>query len=150
MGSSDFGDRLGIQLDSGVGRDDLGARQKVGIADKFVSDERKHDQFRSGFAVVLSRQCMLDEGIDIGFELGKKGSKNENRLGAFVVELESGVVVHVGGGLSDDQRDDFWNRRGELLGQWIQYRQDLVPSRMKHKLKARFPQFEMFRPDKTK
>jgi len=48
-----------------------------------------------------------------GYERGK--GRNKDRLGAFICDLD-GKELRVGGGYSDEQRDDFWNRRDELVG----------------------------------
>ncbi len=60
----------------------------------------------------------------VGFETGKQGSKNEHRLGAFVVRrLDTGVTCRVGGGMSDAQRDKFWAERDELLGKIVEFKE---------------------------
>jgi len=55
------------------------------------------------------------EGTIIGLEEGKKGKKNEGRLGAFVVELANGDVIKVGGSLSDKDRVRFWEMGADAL-----------------------------------
>ena len=77
--------------------------------------------------------------------------KHEGRLGAFVVELEDGTEVRVGGGkrgtgmMTDERRDHYWATRKELVGQWIEFEVQADPSAVSV---SRFPRLVRFRPDK--
>lgn len=55
----------------------------------------------------------------IGYEEGTIGSKYEGMLGAFVIDYK-GNKVSVGGGLSDEQRQEFWNDRDSYIGRILQ------------------------------
>ena len=69
--------------------------------------------------------------------------RNANRLGAFICDYK-GKRVRVGSGLSDEQRDKFWAKREELVGQVIEVKYQEVT-----KDKAlRFPVFLRLREDK--
>lgn len=71
--------------------------------------------------------------------------KYEGQLGVFVCRLENGGEVRVGSGLKDDEREALWNRRDELIGQFIEIK-------FQEKTKdgsLRFPIFIKFRPDKS-
>lgn len=102
------------------------------------------------------------EGIVIGFkerhhntnelekdELGnaKRSSKKAgmvatNTLGSLELDMD-GVVVSVGSGFDDTQRQDFWNRRDELLGKTVTFKyQELTKYGV-----PRFPVFMRFRED---
>lgn len=60
----------------------------------------------------------------LDFEAGKQGSKNEKRLGAFVVRrLDTDVTCRVGGGMSDAQRDAFWADRENLAGKILEFKE---------------------------
>jgi len=85
----------------------------------------------------------------IGFNKGKPGTKYENCLGAFVCQRADGTTFNCGGGISDPDRIDFWNRQGELMNTIIEVKEDRVPDRLKHKMKIRFPRFIRLRPDKN-
>lgn len=79
-----------------------------------------------------------------GWENGKKGSKYETILGAFICELD-GVEVKVGGGFSDKQRVAFWNDREKMKGMVIE-----VECQEKTKDGSlRFPVFSRIREDKS-
>lgn len=54
-----------------------------------------------------------------GYYLGSKGTKNEHRLGGFTF-MYDGVESRVGGGFSDPQRDEFWEKRDEMVGAIIE------------------------------
>ena len=54
-----------------------------------------------------------------GFLEGKE--KYDNSLGSIVCESSDGIVrVNVGSGLSDEDRENIWNNRGEYLGKFIE------------------------------
>ena len=46
--------------------------------------------------------------------------KYAGMFGAFEIKTPGGVLVHVGSGYSDDQRQEFWKRREELLGKIVE------------------------------
>jgi len=76
--------------------------------------------------------------------------RNLGRLGAFVCEgTDDGrfIRVNVGGGFSDAQRDDFWNRRKELLGFIAEVKADVVTQAedSEDTYSLRFPRFVGFR-----
>jgi DNA ligase-1 len=63
----------------------------------------------------------------VGFEAGT--GRNEGRLGAFVCEGEDEgkrIRVNVGGGFSDEQREEFWKEKDTLLGQVVEVRADAL------------------------
>lgn len=88
----------------------------------------------------------------IGAALGEKGTKNEHRLGALMCEgKDKGkhILVSVGGGFSDAQREDFWKKRNQLMGQTVEVCADAITkSDDKATYSLRFPRFERFRDDK--
>lgn len=82
------------------------------------------------------------------FEEGVK--KNTGKLGAFICtsaeEDVDMVPVNIGGGLSDIQREDFWNNRENLVGELIEVRADsFTESNKDGKVSLRFPRFLRFR-----
>lgn len=79
----------------------------------------------------------------IGVEEGS--GKYEGQLGAFICKLDNGVEVKVGSGLKDEEREELWNRRNDLIG-------ELIEVKFQEKTKdgsLRFPIFIRFRPDKS-
>jgi len=58
--------------------------------------------------------------IDLKVTDVEEGSgRNVGRLGAFVVDYK-GNALNVGSGMSDQQRDEFWGIRDELIGRVIE------------------------------
>lgn len=55
----------------------------------------------------------------IGYEEGTIGSKYEGMLGAFVIDYK-GNKVSVGGGYSDEQRQEMWDNRDSYIGKILQ------------------------------
>jgi len=74
--------------------------------------------------------------------------RHGQRLGYFVVELDDGVQIHVGGGFKtkagNDERSLFWERRAELLGTVLDFKQDARPTA---DTTASFPRFVKLRED---
>ena len=73
--------------------------------------------------------------------------KHEGKLGALVCEgYEDGkkIVVNVGSGLSDDQRDEFWDK--SIVGNVVEIKADAITqSRDGDDYSLRFPRFVRFR-----
>lgn len=83
------------------------------------------------------------DGIITGVYEGFRG-KNKGRFGGFNIEID-GVVTNVGGGYSDEQRDEFWAKDpNEFIGKWA----EVKGQNMTKDGKVRFPVFVRFRPDK--
>ena len=58
--------------------------------------------------------------VDLMITDVEEGSgRNIGRLGAFVVDYK-GNTLNVGSGFNDEQREDYWSRRDELLGRIIE------------------------------
>lgn len=77
----------------------------------------------------------------IGFEEGT--GKNKGKLGALVCDLQ-GVEVNVGGGLSDQQREEIWKTRLANLNRLVEveYHEKTPDGSLRH------PRFIRFRDDK--
>ena len=74
--------------------------------------------------------------------------RNQGRLGAIVCEGEDDgrhILVNVGSGFSDADRDQFWIARDSLLGQLIEVRADAVTQNQDGTYSLRFPRFLRFR-----
>lgn len=68
----------------------------------------------------------------------------EGSLGALVVKLEDGTVVHVGGGYSDELRKEIWNNQGNYIGRIIEFKGN---GKTKYGV-PNHPNFVAFREDK--
>ena len=84
----------------------------------------------------------------VGVEEGT--GKNEGRLGAIVCEGEDDgkkIRVNVGSGFTDDQRDEFWTGREDLVGQIVEIRADAATRNQGSEdvWSLRFPRFLRFR-----
>ncbi len=74
--------------------------------------------------------------------------KNVGRLGAFVCEGEDDnkfIVVNVGSGFTDDQRESFWSNRDKVVNQIVEVRADAVTQNQDGSYSLRFPRFLHFR-----
>ena len=75
--------------------------------------------------------------------------RNEGRLGAVIVEGEDdgyNYRLNCGSGFTDSQRDEFWTKRTDLIGQLIEIRADArTKSQDSETYSLRFPRFKCFR-----
>lgn len=74
--------------------------------------------------------------------------RNVGKLGAFVCEgVDDGksIMVNVGSGFSDAQRDSFWAARNEVVGQVVEVRADAITQNQDGSFSLRFPRFLHFR-----
>lgn len=85
----------------------------------------------------------------IGLEEGT--GKNAGRLGALVCAGEDdgkNIVVNVGSGFTDEQRDAFWAATGDdnsVVGSLVEVRADAVTQNQDGSYSLRFPRFKTFR-----
>jgi DNA ligase-1 len=74
--------------------------------------------------------------------------RNQGRLGAFVcggTDDGKDIVVNVGSGFTDSDRDIFWNSRSDLLEQIVEVRADAITQNQDGTYSLRFPRFKGFR-----
>jgi DNA ligase-1 len=74
--------------------------------------------------------------------------RNIGRLGALVCRGEDDgrtIVVNVGSGFSDSDRDEFWNYRRECIGNIVEVRADAITQNQDSTYSLRFPRFLRFR-----
>jgi DNA ligase-1 len=74
--------------------------------------------------------------------------RNQGRLGALVCSgTDDGkdIVVNVGSGFTDSDRDIFWNSRSNLLEQIVEVRADAITQNQDGTYSLRFPRFLHFR-----
>ena len=79
--------------------------------------------------------------------------RNVGRLGAILVEgIDDGYEYRLscGSGFSDIQRDEYWSKRNDLIGQLVEIRADAkTRSQDAETFSLRFPRFKSFRGFKT-
>lgn len=56
----------------------------------------------------------------VGYEEGSIGSKYEGKLGAWIVTDEFGIRHRIGGGITDELREKFWEEREDMIGAIIE------------------------------
>ncbi len=119
---------------------------KQGLEGIMVKNLDAHYQFKKGYNwMKLKEEDTIDLEI-VGFEEGKKGTKNEGKLGAFIGRLPNGGTVNVGGGIKDDEREEYWNNRKKILG-------DIMEVKFQKKTRdgsLQHPNFVRFRHDKRR
>ena len=74
--------------------------------------------------------------------------RNEGRLGALVcegIDQDREIKVNVGSGLSDSDRDSFWDSRAQVIGQVVEVQADAVTQNQDGTYSLRFPRFVRFR-----
>jgi DNA ligase 1 len=74
--------------------------------------------------------------------------RNVGRLGALVCRGEDDgrtIVVNVGSGFSDSDRDEFWSYRRECIGNIVEVRADAITQNQDGTYSLRFPRFLRFR-----
>jgi len=91
-----------------------------------------------------------------GYYPGDPGTKIEHMLGGFtyigVATFNDNTVEitgNAGGGYKEVQREDFWNRKDDLIGTIIDVESQEVTTNKKGTHSLRFPVFQRMRPDLT-
>ena len=89
----------------------------------------------------------------IGFEPGKEDSKFKDTLGGLVcrgVDQGKLIEVTVGGGYSEELRDEIWASRNSVLGRTVEVKGDVLTKNRDSEAvwSVRFPVFVGFRNDK--
>lgn len=141
---------LDVDLDTGEGHDimrrfaeDAVAQGYEGIMIKDVG--APYECKRSSFWMKWKPTITVDLNI-VGFEQGT--GRNQDRLGALICEgVDNGrdIRVNVGSGLSDSDRDEYWNARNDLVGRVVEIQADAVTQNQDGTYSLRFPRFVRFR-----
>jgi len=100
---------------------------------------------RSSFWMKWKPVISVDLNI-IGLEEGT--GRNEGRLGAIVcegVDDNKTIKVNVGGGLTDENRDEYWLNKDSLIGHVVEVAADAVTQNQDGTYSLRFPRFVRFR-----
>ena len=82
---------------------------------------------------------MLEEGT----------GRNKGKLGALIAEGEDEKKffrLNIGSGFTDEQRDEFWRNKEQLIGKIVEVRADSISkSQEGNHWSLRFPRFKSFR-----
>lgn len=87
----------------------------------------KLKRFTTTEAEIIGYECKyknLNEATTNVFGRTERSSHKDNlepleELGAFIVKDAAGVTYSVGSGYTQKQREDFWQLRDKMLGQWL-------------------------------
>lgn len=110
-----------------------------GVMIKILDDKYK---FGRGYNVMKLKEFFDEDVPCVGFEEGS--GKYAGTLGAILVNFNN-VVVNVGSGFTDEQRDDIWRNRTQYRGLIAEVRaQEITPDGS-----LRFPTFRGWRHDKA-
>jgi DNA ligase-1 len=139
-----------VNLDTSQGRDimhrfaaDAVAQGYEGIMIKDL--HAPYECRRSSFWMKWKPTITVDLTI-VGFEEGT--GRNVGRLGAMICEgqdAEKQIRVNVGSGLTDQDRDAYWNNRATLQGHVVEIQADAVTQNQDGTCSLRFPRFVRFR-----
>jgi DNA ligase-1 len=141
---------LNVDLDTAEGHDimrrfadDAVAQGYEGIMIKDVG--APYECKRTDFWMKWKPTITVDLEI-VGFEEGT--GRNLGRLGAIICEgVDDGrnIRVNVGSGLTDSNRDEYWNARDDILGHLVEVQADAVTQNQDGSYSLRFPRFLRFR-----
>ena len=138
---------------------DLGTTQGQDVMRRFADDaveagyegitiksvDAPYECRRSSFWMKWKPVMTVDLNI-VGFEEGT--GRNSGRLGAIICEgtdNDRDIRVNVGSGLSDENRDEYWTARDDLVGRVIEVAADAVTQNQDGTYSLRFPRFVRFR-----
>jgi DNA ligase-1 len=141
---------LEVDLDTAEGHDVLRRFAEASVAEGYEGIMIKeldapYECKRSSFWMKWKPTITVDLNIK-GFEQGT--GRNLGRLGALICEGEDNgrrIMVNVGSGLSDSDRDQYWAARDDLLGRVIEVQADAVTQNQDGSYSLRFPRFVRFR-----
>jgi DNA ligase 1 len=139
-----------VNLDTAEGHDQLQRYAKDAVAQglegiMIKAWDAPYECRRSSFWMKWKPTITVDLNI-VGFEEGT--GRNEGRLGAIICEGNDNgrnIRVNVGSGLSDANRDEYWNVRNQLLGDVVEVEADAVTQNQDGTYSLRFPRFVRFR-----
>ena len=89
--------------------------------------------------------------VDLAIVALEEGTgKNVGKLGALICEgqdQDKFIRVHVGSGLTDEQRDEIWADKDNVIGQVVEIKADCITQNQdaENVYSLRFPRFERFR-----
>ena len=143
-------DGIDVDLDTAEGHDIMRRYAEDSVALGFegimIKDlDAPYECRRSTFWMKWKPVMTVDLNI-VGFEEGT--GRNAGRLGAIICEGTDDdrlIRVNVGSGLSDENRDEYWHSRDDLVGRVIEVAADAVTQNQDGTYSLRFPRFVRFR-----
>jgi DNA ligase-1 len=139
-----------VDLDTDKGQETL--RQ---INHQAVSDGYEGIMFKDPDAIYECKRSVawlkLKPFIEVSLEVigVEEGTgRNLGRLGALVCSGQDDgrdIVVNVGSGFGDSDRDQFWSARDAVVGQIVEVRADAITKNQDGSYSLRFPRFLRFR-----
>jgi DNA ligase-1 len=119
---------------------------KLGYEGIMIKDVDAPYQTKRTDAWLKLKPTLTLDLVVTGLEEGT--GKNEGRLGALVCEGEDDgrlIRVNVGSGLSDEQRQQFWEDKDSVLDMVVEVMADVVTQNQDGSYSLRFPRFVRFR-----
>ena len=143
-------DGIDVDLDTAEGHDIMRRYAEDSVALGFegimIKDlDAPYECRRSTFWMKWKPVMTVDLNI-VGFEEGT--GRNAGRLGAIICEGTDDdrlIRVNVGSGLSDENRDEYWHSRDDLVGRVIEVAADAVTQNQDGSYSLRVPRFVRFR-----
>ncbi len=152
VGSIDIIPQIEVDLDSYVGELEFKQYNKDAIEQGFegimIKDPEAIYECKRSTSWLKQKPFIEVSLAVVAVEEGT--GKNEGKLGALICEGEDDgkkIRVNVGSGLTDDQRDEFWAGKQELIGQVVEIRADAATRNQDSEdvYSLRFPRFLRFR-----
>jgi DNA ligase-1 len=144
--------QIEVNLDEFLGEIEYKDYNKKAIADGFegimIKDPDAKYQCKRDVAW-LKQKPFIE--VSLAVTAVEEGTgRNQGKLGALVCEgVDDGkkIVVNVGSGLTDDQREEFWMAKDSLIGQVVEVRADAATQSQDSAdlWSLRFPRFLRFR-----
>mgnify|MGYP003971059191 FL=1 len=110
--------------------------------------KNKHDTYQcKRNASWLKLKPVLENDFTI-IDVAEGTGKNTGKLGALVCNADidgNAVVVNVGIGFTDTQRNDYWHNKNELIGHIAEIEYDSITQNQNGGYSLRFPRFVRFR-----
>jgi DNA ligase-1 len=139
-----------VDLDTAEGHDVMNRYAQDAVKDGFegimIKDlSAPYECKRSSFWMKWKPTITVDLTI-VGFEEGT--GRNADRLGAIIyegIDNERNIRVNVGTGYSDNDRDEYWAARDQLLGIIGEIEADAVTQNQDGSYSLRFPRHKRFR-----
>lgn len=139
-----------VNLDTAAGRDLMHRfatdMVKQGYEGIMVKDVDAPYECKRGTAWLKWKPNITVDLTIVGVEEGT--GRNKGRLGALVCEgVDQGQLIktNVGSGLTDANRDSFWQNKDSLIGQIVEVKADVITQNQDGTYSLRFPRFIRFR-----
>ena len=144
-------DKQPVDLDTDMGQTIFKQYNKEAIDKGFegimIKDEHAPYECKRSHYMLKAKPFIEVSLTVVGVEGGT--GRNEGKLGALICEGEDDdkfIKVNVGSGLTDDNRDEFWESQNKILNQIVEVRADAITKNQDDEhYSLRFPRFMRFR-----